>query len=84
MPAYDRLAYSDGRCYGMDQAALRKSGQQLPDPPATLQPREIDLLVDFLFAKVIGKGAMDRARCVEDLGRGNGRLPQSEESVAVS
>jgi len=65
MPAYDRLAYSDGRCYGMEQAALRKSGQQLPDPPATLQPREIDLLVDFLFAKVIGKGAMDRVRCVE-------------------
>ena len=65
MPAYDRLAYSDGRCYGMNQAALRKSGLQLPDPPATLQPREIDLVVDFLFAKVIRKGPMDRARCVE-------------------
>jgi len=65
MPAYDRLAYSDGRCYGMNQAALRKSGLQLTDPPATFQPREIELVVDFLFAKVIGKGPMDRARCVE-------------------
>jgi hypothetical protein len=65
MPAYDRLAYSDGRCYGMNQAALRKAGLQLTDPPATFQPREIELVVDFLFAKVIRKGAMDRARCVE-------------------
>jgi Cytochrome C oxidase, cbb3-type, subunit III len=65
MPAYDRLAYSDGRCYGMKQADLRASGLRLPDPPATLQPREIDLIVEFMFAKVIRKGPMDRARCVE-------------------
>jgi hypothetical protein len=65
MPAYDRLAYSDGRCYGMKQADLRASGRGLPDPPATLQPREVEAIVDFLFAKVVGKGAMDRARCVE-------------------
>ena len=35
MPAYDRLAYSDGRCYGMKQADLKNN--PLPDPPATLQ-----------------------------------------------
>ncbi|HZM46824.1 MAG TPA: cytochrome c [Burkholderiales bacterium] len=71
MPAYDRLAYSDGRCYGMKQADLRASGLRLADPPATLQPREIDLIVDFMFAKVIKKGAMDRARCVEFWGSEN-------------
>jgi hypothetical protein len=71
MPAYDRLAYSDGRCYGMKQADLRASGLRLADPPATLQPREIDLIVDFMFAKVIKKGAMDRARCVEFWGAEN-------------
>jgi len=65
MPAYDRLAYSDGRCYGMKQSDLRASGKQLPDPPATLQPREVEAIVDFLFAKVIKKGPMDRARCIE-------------------
>ena len=65
MPAFDRLAYSDGRCYDMKQADLTRLGLQLPDPPATLQPREIDLLTDFLFAKVIGKGPMDRAACIE-------------------
>ena len=65
MPAFDRLAYSDGRCYDMKQADLTRLGLQLPDPPATLQLREIEMLADFLFAKVIGKGPMDRARCIE-------------------
>ena len=65
MPAFDRLAYSDGRCYGMTLADVEKAGLQLADPPATLQPREIDTLVEFLYAKVIGKGPMDRAKCVD-------------------
>ena len=65
MPAFDRLAYSDGRWYDMKTADLKRLGLELPDAPATLQPREIDLLVDFLFAKVVGKGPMDRAKCIE-------------------
>ena len=65
MPAFDRLAYSDGRCYDMKEADLRRQGLQLPDPPATLQAREIEMIVEFLFAKVIGKGPMDRAACIE-------------------
>ena len=64
MPAFDRLAYSDGRCYGMKQADL-KSRTECPIRAATLQPREIELVVDFLFAKVVGKGPMDRAKCIE-------------------
>ncbi len=35
MPAFDKLAYSDGRC-GMKQADLKSP---MPDPPATFQPR---------------------------------------------
>src|SRR5687767_7275926 len=65
MPAFDRLAYSDGRCYGMKQADLQRTNLTMPDPAATLQPREIDLVADFLFAKVVGQGAMDRAKCIE-------------------
>ena len=38
MPAFDRLAYSDGRCYGMKEADLKRLQVSLPDPPATLQP----------------------------------------------
>jgi Cytochrome C oxidase, cbb3-type, subunit III len=62
MPAFDKLAYSDGRCYGMKQADLKSP---MPDPPATFQQREIELVTAFLYAKVIGKGAMDRAKCIE-------------------
>jgi mono/diheme cytochrome c family protein len=69
MPPFDKLAYSDGRCYGMKQADLKARGVTMADPPATLQPREVELLADFLFAKVIRKGMMDRARCVEFWGR---------------
>jgi hypothetical protein len=65
MPAFDRLAYSDGRCYGMKQADLAKNKLTMGDPPATLQPREIDTLVDFMVAKIVGKGRMDRSQCVE-------------------
>jgi hypothetical protein len=65
MPAFDRLAYSDGRCYNMKQADLVRQDLRLPDPPATLQPREVEMIVDFLLAKVVGKGPMDRAKCIE-------------------
>jgi mono/diheme cytochrome c family protein len=65
MPAFDKFAYSDGRCYGKKQADLKAYPVRMPDPPATLQQREIDLVVDFLMAKVVGKGPMDHAKCVE-------------------
>jgi len=65
MPAFDKFAYTDGRCYNLKQADLAKMNAALPDPPATLQNREIEQLADFLFAKVVGKGPMDRAKCIE-------------------
>lgn len=64
MPAFDKLAYSDGRCYGIKRADLKARDLMLVDPPATLVPREIELLADFLFAKVIGQGPMDHAKCI--------------------
>ena len=65
MPAFDKFAYSDGRCFGLKQAELGSRGLTLADPPATLQPREVELLADFMLARILGKGAMDRAKCVE-------------------
>jgi hypothetical protein len=62
MPAFDKFAYSDGRCYGMKQADLKSP---MPDPAATFQPREVELVVNFLLEKVVGKGPMDRAACIE-------------------
>ena len=65
MPAFDRLAYEDDRCLGRTRADLRRMDLELFDPAATLQQREIERLTDFLFAKVIGQGPMDRATCIE-------------------
>ena len=65
MPAFGRLAYSDDRCLGRTRADLQRMGLELPDAAATLQPREMERLADFLFAKVIGQGPMDRAKCID-------------------
>jgi mono/diheme cytochrome c family protein len=65
MPAFDRLAYSDGRCYNMKAADLKSKGLEMPDPPATLQVREMERILDFLQVKVVGQGPMTRAKCVE-------------------
>ncbi len=65
MPAFDKFAYSDGRCYGKKEADLKSYPTRMPDPPSTLQQREIELIADFLVAKVVGKGPMEHANCIE-------------------
>ena len=65
MPAFDRRAYTDDRCLGRTHADLERMGLALFDPAATLQNREVDRLADFLYEKVIGQGAMDRAKCID-------------------
>jgi len=65
MPAFDKYAYSDGRCYGKTQADLKAYPTRMPDPPAPLQAREIELVTDFILAKMVGKGPMDHAKCVD-------------------
>jgi mono/diheme cytochrome c family protein len=66
MPAFDKFAYTDGRCYNMTNADLAaKYPSRMPDPPATLQPREVEYIADFLMARVVGKGALDHDKCVE-------------------
>ena len=66
MPAFDRQAYKDAaRCNNTTEADLQKNNLDLVQPAATLQPREIEMVADFLFDKVIGKGAMDtKEKCV--------------------
>jgi hypothetical protein len=65
MPAFDRMSYKDDRCLGRTQADLDRMGLELPDAGATLQNREVERLADFLMTKVIGKGEMDRATCID-------------------
>jgi len=65
MPAFDKFAYSDGRCFGLKAADLKARQLSLFDPPATLAPNEVQNLADFLMAKVIGKGPLDHAKCID-------------------
>ena len=65
MPAFDKFAYSDGRCYGLKQADLKSRQLNMADPPATLTLREIEAVVDFLLVKIVGQGVMSHAKCVE-------------------
>ena len=79
MPAFDRLAYTDDRCLGRTRADLQRMGLELFDPGATLQAREVERLTDFLLAKVVRQGPMDRAACIDFWGQDVGvcgGLPQ--------
>jgi mono/diheme cytochrome c family protein len=72
MPAFDKFAYSDGRCFGKKAADLKAQGITMGDPPATLQLREVEAIADFAYAKIVGKGAMDRAKCADYWGSATG------------
>jgi mono/diheme cytochrome c family protein len=67
MPHFDDQAYTDKRCYGMTEAEM---GDKVPPfPPSTTLPRrDIELVADYLRAKVIGRGAITREECEEKLG----------------
>jgi hypothetical protein len=65
MPPFDKFAYSDGRCYGLKQSDLKGPSRQMPDPPATLLAREVEAVADFMLAKIVGKGPMDHAKCID-------------------
>lgn len=63
MPYHDGDAYTDTRCYGVTAADL---GAQMPDrAQQTLQPREIEAVVDYLLVKVVNRGPITRAECEE-------------------
>jgi mono/diheme cytochrome c family protein len=71
MPHFDELAYADKRCYGMTQAELGNRTPSLP-PGTTLQRREVEVIADYLLARIIGRGAVTRAECLETFGPGAG------------
>jgi mono/diheme cytochrome c family protein len=63
MPYHDRFAYTDKRCYRLTREDL---GNDMP--PAGnefLQPREIDAVVKYIFAKAVGRGESTYQECVE-------------------
>jgi mono/diheme cytochrome c family protein len=70
MPRFDDTAYAEKRCYGgiTEQAV----GQYLPALPAgsVLTPREVNAVVDFLQARIVGRGPITRAECEDVFGEG--------------
>jgi mono/diheme cytochrome c family protein len=70
MPHFDEEAYTDKRCYGVTEAELGLNTPALP-PGSTLNRREIEAVVDYLRAKVIGRGPLvTRGECEEAYGDG--------------
>lgn len=68
MPHFDAYGYTDDKCYGMTAADM---GANIPpDAPRSLQRREIEVLVDYLQAKIVGHGEPTRQECIEFNGSG--------------
>ena len=66
MPYHDQFAYTDKRCFGVTSARPRQG--HAADRRAA-QRREIDAVVKYLFAKVVGRGASTYEDCVDFWGQ---------------
>lgn len=62
MPYHDQFAYTDKRCYGLTRADL--GNDMPPEPYAFLNSDEIDAVVQYLFAKDVGRGPASYEDCV--------------------
>ena len=69
MPRFDRFAWTEGeKCFGM--TAVDVGDKKPTEPTAELSKREIEAIVAYLEAKVIGKGPPTVADCEEFFGAG--------------
>jgi len=62
MPYHDQYAYTDKRCYGMTRDDL---GKDMPPMGEYLSKREIEAVVNYLFAKDVGHGESTYQDCVD-------------------
>ena len=67
MPLHDKFAYTDKRCFGVTRE--QAGGDTPPDPIQFLQPSEINAVVAYIFAKVVGKGASTYEECADFWGK---------------
>ncbi len=67
MPYHDKFAYTDKRCYGMDRQDI---GDDIPPIGNALSKSQIDAVVAYVFAKVVGKGQDTYDQCVDFWGSG--------------
>jgi mono/diheme cytochrome c family protein len=66
MPYHDQYAYTDKRCYGLTREDL---GKNMPLLGESLNPREVDAVVKYLFAKAVGHGESTYEDCVDFWGK---------------
>ena len=70
MPHFDEFAWTEGEdCFGMTGAEV--GDKKPPAPTAGLSKREIEAIVAYLEAKVVGKGPPTVADCEEFFGAGS-------------
>jgi mono/diheme cytochrome c family protein len=71
MPHFDPRAYEDDRCYGKTAEQVKAAGSDKPPFGGTgLIPREIQGVVAYLQAKVVGRGPFTRDDCEDFFGKG--------------
>ena len=83
MPHFDQFAWTKGEeCYGMTEADI---GKDMPPPPtASLQKREINAVLDYLFAKVVGKGEPTYQECIDYFGTAKPQARCEEMKAALA
>jgi mono/diheme cytochrome c family protein len=64
MPYFDDRAYTDTRCYGLTEAEMGDRMPPLP-PSTTLSQRDIEVLANYIVARIIGRGPVTREECFE-------------------
>jgi len=70
MPHFDEFAWTESEdCFGMTAAEV--GNKKPPAPTAGLSRREIEAIVAYLEARVIGKGPPTVAQCEEFFGAGS-------------
>jgi len=75
MPHFDKFAWTKGEeCFGMTEADV--GDKKPPNPTAGLQKREIEAIVAYLEAKIVGKGQPTVTDCEEYFGAGSARCKE--------
>jgi mono/diheme cytochrome c family protein len=75
MPHFDKFAWTKGEeCFGMTETDV--GDKKPPNPTAGLQKREIEAIVAYLEAKIVGKGPPTVADCEEYFGSGSQRCKE--------
>ena len=64
MPSFVAGAYTESLCYGLPPGPVPDNVAQL----TALSPRDVEALVDWLFAEIVGRGPATRAECIAYFG----------------